>query len=100
MTDQLVGAPGAVSVIDGETLRLAGQVVRVRGMADAACRAGSVCGARAVSALSAIVWDRRVQCVPQSRDDQGRAVVDCEANGQDVAQATLARLANGPARTF
>ncbi len=99
MPERLVGAPGAVSVIDGDTLRLAGQVVRVRGIVGGKCEAGSECGARAISALSATVWDRQVQCVPQSRDEQGRPVVDCVANGADVAQATMARLASLTVRT-
>lgn len=96
MAEQLVGAPGAISLIDCETLCLAGQVVQVRGIAFPACEAGGLYGARtlpALSALSTIVWDRRVQCVPHSRDEQGRAIVDCDANGTDLAEATLARLA-------
>jgi len=88
--ETLIAAPGAVSVIDGDTLRLAGLVVRLRGVQaprrQDRCQAGD-CGTEATLALAAIVRDRQVQCVTQSRDDQGRPVVDCDANGMDVALA-------------
>lgn len=90
MPERLVGAPGAVAVIDRDTLSVAGHVVRIRSLdatGEHRCPAGVDCGARAVLALAEIVRDRQVRCVTYSRDEQGRPVADCDANGIDLADA-------------
>ena len=84
----------AVTVIDGETLRLGTQVVRLRGV-DAPsrldlCRGGQDCGGAAAAALAALVRNRRVDCRLTSRDRQGRPLGTCEANGADLSRAIVA----------
>lgn len=83
-----------VTVIDGGTLRLGLQVVRLRGV-DAPsrldlCRGGRDCGGAATSALAALVRDRRVDCRLMGRDRQGRPLANCEANGTDLSRAIVA----------
>ena len=83
-----------VTVVDGETLRLGTQVVRLRGV-DAPsrldlCRGGHDCGGGAAAALAALVRGRRVDCRLTSRDRQGRPLGTCEANGADLSRAIVA----------
>ena len=84
----------AVTVVDGETLRLGTQVVRLRGV-DAPsrldlCRGGQDCGGAAAVALAALVRDHRVECRLTSRDRQGRPLGTCESNGADLSRAIVA----------
>jgi endonuclease YncB( thermonuclease family) len=86
-------APGQVAVIDGDTLRLAGTVVRLsdvlaprRGQA---CAAGPDCGVQATSALAELVRDQRVECRVSGHDEMGRPAARCDAGGQDVNAALV-----------
>ena len=97
--DRVSAGPGATAVIDGETLRLGTQVVRLNGI-DAPtrgdlCRGGVDCGGAAASALAGLVRDRRVECWLTGRDGQGRPFAACDANGTDLSRAIVA---NGWAR--
>jgi hypothetical protein len=65
------GTPSAlaadnVAVMDGQTLRVAGHVVRLDGVAaparGAGCAAGADCAGRAALHLAALVQDQRVAC--------------------------------------
>ena len=92
--ERMSAEAAAVTVIDGETLRLGAQVVRLRGV-DAPsrldlCRGGPGCGGAAAAALAALVRDRRVDCRLTSRDRQGRPLGTCEANGADLSRAIVA----------
>ncbi len=87
-------SPGQVAVIDGDTLRLAGTVVRLseiqapqRGQA---CAAGPDCGVQATSALAELVRDQRVECRVSGHDEMGRPAARCDAGGQDVNAALVA----------
>ncbi len=74
---RLAAEADEIAVIDGETLRLDGQVVRLRGV-DAPdrgdrCRGGLDCGGAATSALAGLVRGRRVECAISGLDGTGRA---------------------------
>lgn len=95
-----VAAPvleGVAHVIDGDTLELAGERVRLWGI-DApersqTCRLAAqtwCCGRSAADALDRLLEGREVQCEPRSRDRYGRVVAVCTVDGSDVA-ATMVR---------
>ncbi len=92
--ERMSAEAAAVTVIDGETLRLGAQVVRLRGV-DAPsrldlCPGEQDCGGAAAAALAALVRNRRVDCRLTSRDRQGRPLGTCEANGTDLSRAIVA----------
>jgi len=92
--ERLSADAGAVAVIDGETLRLNGHVVRLGGV-DAPtrgdlCRGGADCGGAATSALAGLVRDRRVECRLSGHDGVGRPFAHCDANGIDLSRAIVA----------
>lgn len=83
---------GRARVIDGDTLDLGGQKVRLFGIdapeLDQVCdRDGRrwACGDAARAALAQIVGGRRVICAVQDIDRYGRNVATCLAGGEDVA---------------
>ena len=82
-----------VAVIDGGTLRLAGRVVRLRGVDppphSASC-SGEDCGAAATNALAAMVRDAPVICRTMGADDLGRAFAVCQARGMELNLAIVA----------
>ena len=91
-----VGA--AVRIIDGETLALDGQVMRLAGVRapgrgqichDAAGR-GYDCGAAAAAALARLVNGRDVECRVQGRDAQGRLLGQCRAGGAELNGSLVA----------
>ena len=90
---------GQVAVIDGDTLRLGGEVVRLSDIAAPArgvsCAAGPDCGSQASAALADLVRDRSVECRVSGQDGMGRPAARCDAGGRDV-NVTL--VANGWAR--
>ena len=84
---------GQVAVIDGDTLRLDGVVVRLsdvqalpRGQS---CAAGPDCGGQATAWLASLVRDRRVECRVSGHDTMGRPAARCDAGGQDVNVALV-----------
>ncbi len=83
-----------VAVVDGETLRLSGQVVRLEGIAaphrGEACRLPTDCARAAALRLASLVRDRRVDCTVNGADTIGRAVASCEAGGTDINRAVVA----------
>jgi len=83
-----------VAVVDGDTLVLAGQVVRLRGV-DAPdrgdrCLGALDCGGAATAALAGLVRGRRVECAMTGTDPAGRPYADCAANGTDLSRAIVA----------
>ena len=84
---------GQVSVIDGDTIEIHGQRIRLWGI-DAPewtqlCRgADSVhyrCGAVAANGLSTFIAGRPVVCAPKAVDRYGRTVALCTVAGTDLA---------------
>ncbi len=86
--------PSDIAVIDGETLRLDGRIVRLRGV-DAPdrgdrCRGNLDCGGAATTALAGLVRGRRVECALAGTDGAGRPYAACQANGTDLSRAIVA----------
>ncbi|MBV8914946.1 MAG: thermonuclease family protein [Acetobacteraceae bacterium] len=92
--DRVSAAPNEVAVIDGDTLRLEGQVIRLHGVEAPdrgdRCRGDLDCGGAATAALAGLVRDRRVECRMTGRDSAGRPYAACDAEGTDLSRAIVA----------
>jgi endonuclease YncB( thermonuclease family) len=93
-----LSAPAAsLAVLDGDTLRLGDQVVRLAGIVAPArgsvCHDGgreSVdCGVAAANALAALVRGSAVNCTIHGHDDQGRPVGNCQAGDTGLSEALV-----------
>lgn len=87
---------GAVRVVDGDTLELGGQTVRLFGIDapehDQSCdRGGEVwsCGDWSTAQLRALVAGHQVTCEGEDRDRYGRVLARCQAGGQDLGAAMV-----------
>ena len=95
-------AAGNAAVVDGETLRLAGQVIRLEGVHAptrfAPCAGTGDCAAGAASRLADLVRGQVVACDLHGGDSAGRPFARCSAGGVDLNK-TLAtwRQATAPA---
>ena len=83
---------GVAKVIDGDTIEIAGNRIRLHGI-DALegrqrCRREDgttwACGRAAASALRAMIAGGRVSCRVRGQDQYGRALGTCYANGADL----------------
>lgn len=83
-----------IAIIDGDTLRLDGQVIRLRGVEAPdrgdQCLGGMDCGGAATTALAGLVRGRRVECLLRDHDGAGRPYADCNASGTDLSRAIVA----------
>ena len=87
----LADIAGPAKVIDGDTIEIAGQRIRLHGI-DApegrqTCRRYTViwlCGAEAAKSLRYLIDGRRVTCQERDVDWFGRIVAVCHAGGQDL----------------
>ena len=91
---RVISAPAPkVAVIDGDTLSLAGTVVRLSGVSaprrGQACAAGPDCGRSATVALADMVQDRGVECHVSGHDGLGRPAGRCLAGGRDLNVALV-----------
>ena len=85
------GISGLASPIDGDTLRVESERIRLHGI-DApesaqSCRAGGetwACGEAAIQALRGRIARRPVQCAERDRDRYGRIVAVCRVGGADL----------------
>ncbi len=82
---------GTANVIDGKTLEMQGQTVRLLGIdalgADQICLNGNrpwPCGEEAVRALSALIGGQPVRC-QTIRNASGYILATCDLNGEDLA---------------
>ena len=93
----LIAAPaladitGPARIIDGDTLDVAGERIRLHGI-DApenaqTCIAGGVtwpCGKSATAALVAFIGGAPVSCRAQGTDRYGRTIATCYVQGEDI----------------
>ena len=87
---------GSARVIDGDTLEISGQRIRIHGI-DApegrqTCTRGQtiwLCGKKAAKAMIALVRGSEVKCEAIDTDRYGRIVGKCFANGRDVGEALV-----------
>jgi endonuclease YncB( thermonuclease family) len=96
--EELRAANAAVRVVDGETLALDGQVLRLAGIRapgrgqlchDVAGRDYD-CGAAAAAALARLIAGRDVTCRVQGRDAMGRPLGLCRAGGAELNASMVA----------
>jgi endonuclease YncB( thermonuclease family) len=84
---------GQASVIDGDTLEIHGQRIRLSGIdapeSSQLCRGDDSlqyrCGAKAANELDDHIAGRTVSCEGIGRDQYGRVVAVCSIDGEDVA---------------
>ncbi len=92
--DHIAAEPEHVAVIDGDTLRLGGTVIRLNGIEAPergdTCRGGKDCGGAATLALAGLVRDRRVDCRLNGEDHAGRPYGNCKVDGTDLSRAVVA----------
>jgi endonuclease YncB( thermonuclease family) len=101
----VAGPDGRIAVVDGDTIRVGGETVRLFGVdapeLDQTCRrpGGEVwrCGDWARGEVRRIFDGRRASCDPVDVDQYGRTVAICSVDGYDVG-GTL--VANGYARAY
>jgi endonuclease YncB( thermonuclease family) len=74
-----------VAVMDGQTLRVAGHVVRLTGLTAPTTVAGT-----AALQLAALVRDQRVACQLDGAKAGGNPTARCEAGGTDLNRALVA----------
>jgi len=88
------GLAGPARVVDGDTLELRGEKLRLQGI-DApelaqTCEAKGqpvACGKLAAEHLDDLIGARTLSCAVKGRDRYGRGLARCEASGRDVAEA-------------
>lgn len=88
---------GAVNVVDGETLEMQGQIVRLFGIdalePDQICLNGNrpwPCGEESVRSLSALIGGQPVRC-QTIRNVGGYILATCDLNGDDLAAWMVSR---------
>ncbi|WP_395612110.1 thermonuclease family protein [Allosphingosinicella sp.] len=91
------GTAVAVRVVDGDTLAVDGQRIRLFGIdapeRDQMCEAGGrsyACGRAAGEALARLIGDARPACAERDRDPYGRSVAVCRIAGRDLNRAMVA----------
>ena len=87
---------GPARIVDGDSIRIEGEEIRLRGI-DApelhqTCRRGAEtvpCGIDARRALMTLLASGAVRCEASERDRFGRLLARCLAGGQDVGEAMI-----------
>ncbi|MEP9376228.1 thermonuclease family protein [Aquabacter sp. CN5-332] len=89
---------GRASVIDGDTIEIHGQRIRLEGIdapesrqtcTDKKTGAAVRCGQRAAFFLADMIEARVVSCEPKGRDRYKRVLAQCKAAGRDIAAAMV-----------
>src|SRR2546430_10326063 len=87
---------GPARVVDGDTLVVAGEKIRIFGIdapeAQQNCYRGKqawACGTDATNAMKAMVAGRSVRCRPRTKDRYRRTVAVCFAGGVDLGAAMV-----------
>ena len=99
-----VEGSGMARVIDGDTIDISGQRIRLHGIdtpeAKQTCqREGAtwLCGAAATKALRKLIGGARITCIRRDKDRYGRVVAVCHANGLNL---NAAMVQSGMALTY
>jgi endonuclease YncB( thermonuclease family) len=88
---------GQAEVIDGDSFRLAGHELRLKGLdapeylqtcTDASGRENA-CGKTARRALAALVVNHELTCTETEKDRYGRGLVTCSVEGRDIGEAMV-----------
>lgn len=95
-TGPAYGASGVASVVDGDTIEIRGERIRLHGI-DAPesgqhCRyAGTLqrCGQQAATFLEQLIASRPVQCERKDRDRYGRLIGVCKVSGTNLNAAMV-----------
>ena len=89
--DAVAEIAGRASVIDGDTIEIRGQRVRLFGIdspeSDQLCQANRKtyrCGQQAALALADRIGERTVRCQERDRDRYGRTVAVCYVGSEDL----------------
>jgi endonuclease YncB( thermonuclease family) len=90
---QIAASAMAQTVVDGDTIKIAGTTYRLWGI-DAAeshqtCADGWPAGVKARRALAGLIHGHTVTCHPKVLDRHGRAVGVCWAGGVDLSEAMV-----------
>lgn len=96
-SNHVSAAADRLAVLDGDTMRVGDQVVRLDGIAAPArgspCPGDSTaavdCGAAAANALASLVRGRAVDCLIRAHDGNGRPLGDCIAAGRRLNEALV-----------
>ena len=90
---------GPAQVVDGDTIRIGGQAVRLHGIdapeRDQTCARADggqwACGVWSGKVLSDLLSDERIACDGIERDRYGRLVAKCSVRGLDIGAEMVAR---------
>jgi endonuclease YncB( thermonuclease family) len=92
----LAATSGPARVIDGDTIDVSGQRIRLHGIdtpeVEQSCQRGGVswlCGAEATKTLKGLIRGSDVSCSERDQDRYGRIVAVCYANGRDLNAAMV-----------
>jgi len=92
----IAAASGNARVIDGDTIDISGQRVRLHGIdtpeSKQTCQRQGVtwlCGAEATKALNQLIGNSDVSCIGRDKDRYGRIVAVCHVNGVDLNAAMV-----------
>ena len=87
---------GPARVIDGDTIEVAGERIRLHGIdapeMDQTCEwpdSTIACGAIAKAELADAIAGAEVRCEERDRDRYGRIVAVCHASGHDIGRAMV-----------
>jgi len=87
---------GPSRVIDGDTIDISGQRIRLHGIdtpeATQTCRRDDLtwlCGVEATKTLRELIGGSNISCIKRDKDRYGRIVASCHANGRDLNAAMV-----------
>jgi endonuclease YncB( thermonuclease family) len=86
-------AAAAQTIVDGDTIKLAGATYRLWGInapeSKQSCGDGWAAGKIATDYLARLVHGRTVTCEPRGKDRYGRTIALCKADDQDLSAAMV-----------
>ncbi len=82
---------GTATVVDGDTLRLAGEPARIRLWGIDAPETSTAAGREASAFLQGVVIGETIQCTPEGHDRYGRIVARCRSRDGDLGQTLISQ---------